>query len=295
MVPDSSVVHRFRCACAAFALRPGLARAGLLGLALLCLTVPGSARSTGSSGSGAEEARDRFDTVVIDPGHGGEDHGARGRTGLVEKEIVADVAGRLATLLREQGLNVVLTREDDSFVPLEVRTSIANDARADLFVSIHANASLVRGARGAETFFASLEATDDAARELALLENAAFGEHALPEAAADPLVAILGDLIATEHLTDSQEFARMAQHALTSEPGSRSRGVKQAPFVVLLGVQMPAVLVEVGFLSNGAEEQVLKRSAERQRIAVSLAAAVADFRERYDARRGVDLPASEAE
>ncbi len=231
---------------------------------------------------------DRFDVVVVDPGHGGEDHGARGVGGLLEKDLVLDVARRLADYLRPRGIRVVMTRSDDHFVPLEQRTSIANDARGDLFLSIHANASAARGARGIETFFAALEASDEDARRLAELENLAFGEAAGPAAlGADPLLDILGDLIATEHLVESQEFARFAQERLATAAASRSRGVKQAPFVVLMGVQMPSVLVEIGFLTNARDEQALRAEAARQRLAESLGAAVEAFRERYDARRGL--------
>jgi N-acetylmuramoyl-L-alanine amidase len=230
---------------------------------------------------------DRFDTVVIDAGHGGDDHGARGRAGLLEKDLVLDVAKRLGARLRERGLRVVMTRTDDRFVPLEERTSIANDARGDLFVSVHANASTYRGARGIETFFASLEASDEASRRLAEAENLAFARgDGAPEAAGDPLVAILGDLIATEHLVESQEFARLAQRGLATAEAARSRGVKQAPFVVLMGVQMPAVLVEIGFLTNPDEERVLVREDERDRLVAGIEQAVEAFRARYDARRG---------
>ena len=236
----------------------------------------------------AAELPERFDTVVIDAGHGGDDQGARGPRGLLEKDIVLDVARRLAAKLREARVRVVLTRDGDRFVGLEERTSIANDARADLFVSIHANGSDARAARGIETFFVSLDASDDAARALAEAENQAFvrpGE-ATP-AAADPLLAILGDLIATEHVMESQEFARLAQRRLATAETARSRGVKQAPFVVLMGVQMPAVLVEIGFLTNAAEERVLRDETERERLVRELAGAVESFRERVDARRGV--------
>ena len=234
----------------------------------------------------ASAGEDRFDTVVIDAGHGGDDQGAKGRGGLIEKDLVLDVGRRVAGELRDAGLRVVMTRETDRFVGLEERTSVANDAGADLFVSIHANGSRARQARGIETFFAALEASDESAAELARAENEAFG--AAGEAAApsdDPLLAILGDMIATEHLKDSQEFARLAQHALASDR-ARSRGVKQAPFVVLMGVQMPAALVEIGFITNAREERELGDEHARERIAADLAGAILEFGRRYDARRG---------
>jgi N-acetylmuramoyl-L-alanine amidase len=234
----------------------------------------------------ADADADRFDTIVIDAGHGGDDHGARGSGGLIEKDLVLDIGLRVAKELRAAGLEVVLTRTGDRFVGLDERTSVANDARADLFVSIHANGSRARQARGIETFFAALEASDESAAELARAENEAFGpKGTLPMPSDDPLFAVLGDMIATEHLKDSQEFARLAQHALVDER-HRSRGVKQAPFVVLMGVQMPAALVEIGFITNARDERELGSTQQRERIAVGLAGAIREFGRRFDARRG---------
>jgi N-acetylmuramoyl-L-alanine amidase len=236
----------------------------------------------------AEPPPDRFDTVVIDAGHGGEDQGARGAGGLLEKDLVLDVARRLGEALRARGLRVVATRDGDRFVSLEERTSLANDAKGDLFVSIHANAARTRTPRGAETFFAALEATDAAAGEVAARENEAF---ALPgpdgRPGSDPFLALLGDLIATEHLAESSDFARLAQARLAGADVA-SRGVKQAPFVVLLGVQMPSALVEIGFITNPEDERRLASAGRRERIAASLAEAVLEFGRRYDARRGVE-------
>ncbi len=251
---------------------------------LLLVWFAPSARASNAAAAPALQVR--FATVVVDAGHGGDDHGAQGPGGLLEKNLVLDVARRLAKRLEAQGLRVVMTRDADRFVPLADRTRIANDARADLFVSIHANASSLGGVHGIETFFASLDASDESARALAQRENLAFGEAAA-QAGADPVLAILGDLLATEHLADAQEFARMAQRRLATAEASRSRGVKQAPFVVLMGVQMPAVLVEVGFLTNAREAGRLGGESERERLAAGLAAAVAAFRTRQDARFGV--------
>jgi len=239
---------------------------------------------------------DRFDTVVIDAGHGGQDEGAKGPGGALEKDVVLDVGRRLAEALEDEGLRVVMTRSADEFVSLEKRTYIANDARGDLFVSIHANAAKSTSIRGTETFFLSLEATDEAARRVAERENQAFSATLpLARAADDPLVAILGDLIATEHLKESQEFARLAQGRLAEIDPQASRGVKQALFVVLSGVQMPASLVEIGFITNGRDEGELSSRRGRRSIASALAAAVLEFRRRYDARHGVaPLPARKA-
>jgi len=230
---------------------------------------------------------DRFDVVVLDAGHGGHDEGATGPSGLHEKDLVLDVTRRLAERLRRGGVRVVLTRSVDRFLSLEERTAVANDARADLFLSIHANASRSRRPRGIETYFASLDATDDDARKTAERENMAFGAAAQSFGRDDPLAAILGDLIATEHLQESSEFAKLAQHELSEIGRARSRGVKQAPFVVLMGVQMPASLVEIGFLTNPDEEKGLRSPSRREAIADSLAKAISAFADRYDARRGV--------
>ena len=253
------------------------ARLGALALAAWPLAARGE----------APRAPSRFETVVVDAGHGGEDHGASGPRGLLEKDLVLDVARRLAGRLADQGLHVVMTRDADRFVPLDERTRLANAADPDLFVSIHANASSLAKVKGIETFFASPEATDEAARALAQRENLAFGASAARLAEGDPLRAILGDLLATEHLTAAQEFAGLVQRRLATAEASRSRGVKQAPFVVLMGVHSPAVLVEVGFITNAGEEKRLASRAERERLVSGLADAVAAFRARQDARLGV--------
>jgi len=235
----------------------------------------------------ADAGPDRFDSVVLDPGHGGDDHGAEAQGGLVEKNLVLDVARRLRERLRAAGLNVVLTRDEDVYVPLSRRTAIANEAHADLFVSIHANASSAHSARGVETFFLSLAASDDAARQVAARENAAFRDASLPAASDDPLVSILGDMAAADQLRESDEFARLAMQEVSGVYAVPSRGVKQAPFVVLMGLAMPASLVEIGFVSNRDEARSLSSDGQRDRIADALARAVLEFGRRYDARRGV--------
>jgi N-acetylmuramoyl-L-alanine amidase len=270
---------------------------GVLGILVLCagLGAVGAGPARAAPPASAAELPERFDTVVIDAGHGGDDQGARGPRGLLEKDIVLDVARRLAEKLRSAGIRVVLTRDGDRFVGLEERTSLANDARADLFVSIHANGSDARAARGVETFFVSLDASDEAARRLAAAENEAFEQAGKPaQTGADPLLAILGDMIATEHLVDSQEFARLVLGQLLSSDRAVSRGVKQAPFVVLMGVQMPAALVEIGFITNAREEQALAAPGERERIATGIAGAVREFGRRFDARRGGSAAGREA-
>jgi N-acetylmuramoyl-L-alanine amidase len=207
--------------------------------------------------------------VVIDPGHGGKDHGTTGVSGLREKDLVLDVSLRLASLVRDRlGSEVVLTREDDTFISLEERTTIANRSRADLFLSIHANSSPYKLASGAETFFlnftSSREAMDVAARENASSQRS---------------VAELQDIVRKITLKDkrdeSEDFAARIQSALfrtqrTKGIATKNRGVKAAPFIVLVGAEMPSVLVEIGFLSNAKEEAELKKPEYRQQIAEAL-------------------------
>ena len=261
--------------------RPAAALAAAIALAIAPRAVGEAARDA-----------DPFDTVVIDAGHGGEDEGAVGVGGAREKDVVLDVARRLAARLRERRLRVVMTRDADVFVPLERRTAIANDARGDLFVSIHANAATDPKAHGVETYFLSLDATDEAAARLAERENGAF--RRTPDASApatlDPVVAILGNLLANEHLKESDAFARMAHAALLDGEQRAARGVKQAPFVVLVGLQMPASLVEIGFITHAGDEGRLGSGEGRARIARELSGAVLDYGKRHDALRGVALP-----
>ena len=189
--------------------------------------------------------------------------------------------------LRVRGLTVVLTRADDTFVPLETRTSVANDARGDLFISIHANASPSANPRGMETYFVSLEASDAGSGELAARENEALGAVAPVSLKLDPLSAILGDMAVNEHVREASGFAKLAQAELARIDPVPSRGVKQAPFVVLMGVQMPAALIEIGFLSNPKEERALQRGGHREQLVDAMTRAVQSFGKRYDAKRGV--------
>lgn len=247
----------------------------------------GAALALGLAGASAgEPERERFDTVVIDAGHGGEDTGAHGPGGTREKDLVLHTAKELARRLEAHGLRVVMTRSRDAFVPLEERTAIANDARGDLFLSIHANASQDPDVHGTETYFLALEASDAGAADVASRENGAFARAGAGIAAVDdPFIALIGDLIATEHLQESNDLAREIQLAL-GETKLRSRGVKQALFVVLSGVQMPAALVEIGFVTSPRDERALTGKG-RAGVVDSLERAVLAFGRRYDERRGV--------
>ena len=229
---------------------------------------------------------DRFDIVAIDPGHGGEDLGARGSSGLREKDLVLDVSRRLARRLEKHGLQVLLTRDDDRFVPLVARNRQANAQRADLFLSIHANASRSRKPAGVETFFLSLEATDEASGKLAERENRSSGGSGSGGDLPDPLAALLGDMTANDAMRESDVFANLANSELADLGPFPSRGVKQAPFVVLMSAEMPSALVEIGFISNPVEERALRKADRREAIAAALARAVVGFGKRYDAQRG---------
>jgi N-acetylmuramoyl-L-alanine amidase len=204
--------------------------------------------------------------VVIDPGHGGHDPGTIGPSGLSEAELVLDVAKRLRDRILADlpDADVILTREDDTFVPLEARPSRANTAEADLFISIHANSSRTRSIRGFETYFLNLNTSKDA-MEVAARENA-FSERATSE-----LPKIVSEIMTQEWLDESREFAGHVQRALASESDmGRDRGVKQAPLVVLLGAKMPSVLAEISFISNPDDERLLKGDVRRQQIADAL-------------------------
>jgi N-acetylmuramoyl-L-alanine amidase len=220
-------------------------------------------------------------TVVVDPGHGGDEEGAHGPAGLREKDVTLDIARRLRDrLARDAGTAVILTRDDDRKVPLDDRTAIANHARADLFVSIHANSSRRDSAHGSETYFLSYQATDDEARSVAALENNPVQlDQGVPGQAG--LEMVLWELAQSAYLKESSDLAEMIQSRLNETLGVRNRGIKQAPFRVLMGATMPAVLVEVAFISSPEEEKSLREPAFKDRIADSVADSVRRFREKF--------------
>ena len=207
--------------------------------------------------------------MVIDPGHGGHDQGTVGKRGLMEKELVLDVGRRLGRLIEQQiGCEVVYTRSDDTFVPLEGRTALANDKRADLFISLHANSSPYPRIAGVETFYLNFTTARDAL-------DVAARENASSQKSISELQDLLQRIARQEKIDESKELAGRIQSTMFTfssryNPGIRNRGVKKAPFVVLVGAQMPSVLVEIGFLSNSREETLLKRPDHRQRVAEAL-------------------------
>jgi N-acetylmuramoyl-L-alanine amidase len=240
----------------------------------------------GGDGAAPEEvpppaARRAGFVVVIDPGHGGDEEGARGPTGLLEKDVTLDIGRRLKALLETgSDVEVLLTRDGDRKVSLDDRTAIANHARADLFVSIHANASQRPRVRGAETYFLSYQATDDEARVVAAIENNAMGIDAGVQGQPG-LEMVLWELAQSAFLKESSALAEMIQDSLNDALGIDNRGIKQAPFKVLMGATMPAVLVEVGFISNADEEQRLRRPAFKERLANVLHESIRQYRTKY--------------
>jgi N-acetylmuramoyl-L-alanine amidase len=213
--------------------------------------------------------------IVIDPGHGGHDTGTIGRGGLMEKDLVLRVAHDLKRLLEDKlGAEVILTRDDDTFISLEERTAIANQARADLFVSIHANSSSSRVTSGVETYYLDF-AHNEAEREIAARENASNVRNVRD---LQSLVRMLQD----EKSKESRELAAILQKKLYGGarqlfPTARNRGVRSAPFVVLIGANMPSVLAEVAFISNPRDEKVLKQEANRAQLAQALFAGIESY------------------
>ena len=214
--------------------------------------------------------------IVIDAGHGGHDTGTIGPNGLLEKDLVLDVAKRLGRLLQARlGAEVIYTRRDDTFIPLETRTAIANREQADLFISVHANSSRDSDARGVETYYLNFTSSPEA------LEVAAR-ENAVSEKSVHELQDLVKKIALKEKIDESREFAGDVQESLYGglalrNAGIRNRGVKKAPFIVLIGANMPSILAEISFVSNPTDERKLETSAQRQRIADALYRGVARY------------------
>ncbi|PYU07787.1 MAG: N-acetylmuramoyl-L-alanine amidase [Acidobacteria bacterium] len=215
--------------------------------------------------------------IVIDAGHGGHDTGTIGPTGLMEKDLCLDVALRLGKIIQQRlpGADVVFTRSDDTFIPLEERTHIANEAKADMFISIHANSSRDSEARGIETYYLNLKGSEEA-MEVAARENATSdqGIHELQD--------LVKQIARTEKIGESKEFAEDVQDSLSKRVQKaarvvKNRGVRKAPFVVLIGADMPSILTEISFLSNPADEKMLKQPEHRQRVAEGIYQGVASY------------------
>ncbi len=233
--------------------------------------IPKPARSSGAGDPSLIRTLGlKIERVVIDPGHGGHDQGTDGPHGILEKDLVLDVAKRVGALIEQKmGAEVVYTRSDDTFIPLEARTQLANEKKADLFLSIHANSSPVPRVAGVETFYLNITGSSKDALDVAARENAS----------SDKSVFELADLIQKiarrDKAEESRQFAWAIQTPLfavskAGVPGAKNRGVKTAPFVVLIGANMPSVLAEIGFVSNTREETLLKKTDYRQKVAEAL-------------------------
>ncbi|MFZ3215556.1 MAG: N-acetylmuramoyl-L-alanine amidase [Candidatus Acidiferrales bacterium] len=219
----------------------------------------------------------KISRIVIDPGHGGHDTGTIGPHGLMEKDLCLDIALRLGHEIEVKlpGAEVIYTRKDDTFVPLEERTAMANNAKADLFISIHANSSHDQAARGIETYYLNF-ATSEESMEVASRENA------LSQSSMHDLQDIIKKIARNEKVEESKELATDIQDSLTHRlqlvsQDERNRGVKKAPFVVLIGANMPSVLSEISFISNPSDERLLRKTDQRQRVADGLYRGIASY------------------
>jgi len=214
--------------------------------------------------------------IVIDPGHGGHDSGTLGTDGIEEKDVVLDVALRLGKLLHDRlGSEIIYTRSDDTFIPLETRTAIANKAQADLFLSIHANSSPDASARGVETYYLNFTSSPDA------LETAAR-ENAVSDQSIHQLSDLVKKIALKDKIEESREFAGDVQQGLygglqKGNAGLKDRGVKKAPFVVLIGANMPSILAEISFVTNKKDARQLQEPEYRERVAESLYKGVAKY------------------
>jgi N-acetylmuramoyl-L-alanine amidase len=214
--------------------------------------------------------------IVIDAGHGGHDSGTLGADGIQEKDVVLDVALRVGKLLHDRlGAEIIYTRSDDTFIPLETRTAIANKAQADLFLSIHANSSADETARGVETYYLNFT-SDPTALDVAARENAVGGQsiHQLSD--------LVKKITLKDKIAESREFAQDVEGSLYAglekgNAGLKNRGVKKAPFVVLIGANMPSILAEISFVTNPKDAEQLRNPDYRERVAESLFAGVAKY------------------
>lgn len=231
--------------------------------------VPSKAAKLGGSQSMTRVLGLKIGRIVLDAGHGGHDTGTMGPNGLLEKDLVLDVTHRLGALIQSRlGAEVIYTRSDDTFIPLERRTQIANEQKADLFLSIHANSSPATSSSGVETYYLNFT-SNKSAMEVAARENASSQKTVFE------LKDLLQRIALQDKVEESRQFAEQIQQALYAgsvrlNPRTRDRGVRKAPFVVLIGASMPSVLAEIGFVSNPRDESLLKRAEIRQKLAESL-------------------------
>lgn len=240
--------------------------------------------------------------IIIDPGHGGDRFpGAVGPTGLQEREVTLAISLRLKELimadeeLSRAGVQVFLTRDSDREVSKEERAAFANQAKGDLYISIHCNGFDIRSAKGAETYFLSLKASDEHARRVAEIENQGFEDHeetADNQGGDDGLKLILFDFIHKQYIAESKFLAEQIQGDFNSSINNGDRGVKQSPLIVLKGVAMPAVLVEVDFISNPEREALLKSPEYQHRFASSLLRSIKEYKRLKERGYTVNNPTS---
>ena len=243
----------------------------------------------GRESAGGEQghpAMEPLRLIVLDAGHGGHDPGASGPNGVVEKDVVLDVTKRVARLVTEGlGVKVALSRSTDVFVPLRERTNFANKQRADLFVSIHANAHPQAVNEGVEVYFLSSEASDTNARQVAAVENGVVQlENPASRQKSELLKSILWDLAQSEFQQESSSMAETVLDSMTRSLRLVPRGVKQAGFYVLGGAAMPAVLIEIGFLTNKNEERKLATPEYRESVARAIYTGLTEYKRRHDQR-----------
>ena len=224
-------------------------------------------------------------TIVVDPGHGGMEAGSEGKFGTLEKNLTLPISQKLKTLIEKNlAYRVVLTRDKDVDVSLENRAAIANNNRAVLFISVHVNGFPRSSARGSETYFLSLNATDEEARRLAYMENNSSDiESKISSEDEDDIMMILWDMAQSAFIKQSSELAENIQRELNSLLGTRNRGIKQAPFKVLTGVACPAILVEIAFISNPDEERKLQTEEFQNNVARAIYRGIDNFLKNYSA------------
>jgi N-acetylmuramoyl-L-alanine amidase len=222
--------------------------------------------------SPADGQEKRIKTVVIDPGHGGTEAGAKGKFGNLEKDITLAIGLKLKALVeKNMDFEVVMTRDRDVDVSLENRSATANNRKASLFISIHANGAVQKKAAGSETFFLGLNATDEETRRLAYFENNSSElQSRIDPSSDDDLMMILWDMAQTAYIKQSSRLAEYVQEEFDAMLGLRNRGLRQAPFKILRGVACPAILVEAAFISNPSEEQKLASDEFQSKIAQAI-------------------------
>ena len=245
-------------------------------------TASGGILAAASAPEPGEQAS-RFKTIVIDPGHGGIETGAKGKFGALEKDITLAIGLKLKAIIeRNMAFRVFMTRDQDTNVSLENRSALANNHKADLFISIHANGSPRKNSHGSETYFLSQNATDEESRRLAYMENTSGAlEGRIEEDGKDDIKLILWDLAQTAYLKQSSQLAERIQAGLNALLGTANRGVKQAPFKVLTGAACPAVLVETAFISNPEEEKALGTEAFQDSIAQAIYMSLVEYLKLY--------------